>query len=167
MAGKSARIDSPEILKEFRAEFLKFAQACRQALAAVDSDVRSADGWLSRDQRLTLKMQIRKCDEAVNNAQREYNQARWDQKNLSRSSGVEEKRVLDRAKRRKEELEQKAAAVEKWIVMLDDQVGKLNRPCLALSNLLDSTTPRALADIDRMLDRLDEYLRPAPPEQTP
>ena len=160
---KNARIDSPEILKGLRVEFLKFSQACHQALSSVDSDVKSTEMWLTHEQRLYLKMQLRKADEAVTAAQRDYNQARWGATDLNRSSGNEEKRLLDRAKRRKEELELKSAAVERWSVHLEDQVGKLRRPCISLSNLLDHTTPLALAAIDRMLDSLEEYLRPTPP----
>ncbi len=160
---KHARIDSPDVLKELRVQFVKFSQACHQALSAVDSDVKSTDMWLTHEQRLFLKMQLRKADEAVTAAQRDYSTARWGATDLNRSSGSEEKRVLDRAKRRKEEVELKCNAVQRWSVHLDDQVGKLRRPCIALSNLLDHTTPRALAAIDRMLDSLEEYLRPPPP----
>ncbi len=163
---KNARIDSPEILKELRVQFVKFSQACHQALSAVDSDVKSTEMWLTHDQRLFLKMQLRKCDEAVTAAQSDYSQAKWGASDLNRSSGVEEKRVLDRAKRRKEEVERTAAAVQRWSVQLVDQVGKLRRPCISLANLLDFTTPRALAAIDRMLDSLEEYLRPTPPEES-
>lgn len=165
MTRKPARIESPEIIRALRVRFVKFDEGCRDSLSSCDAHIRATGAWLAHDQRLFLKLQLRKCDEAMAVAQREYAQARWGgPQSLSRSSGVEEKRALDRAKRRKEEVEAKMAALEKWVVRLDDQVDKLKRPCVALSNLLDHTTPRALARIDRMLDSLEEYLRPPPPE---
>ncbi len=164
MSRKPARIESPEIIKELRAQFVKFDEACRRALSACDAHVKSTDHWIQRDQMLFLKQNLRKCDEALIAAQREYSQAKWGANDLNRSSGMEEKRVLDRAKRRKEEAETRMAALERWKLRLDDEVGKLERPCISLTNLLDHTTPRALARIDRMLDNLEAYLRPAPPE---
>jgi hypothetical protein len=165
MSRKPARIDSPEILKELRVRFVKFDEACRQALAACDAHVKSTDAWLRNDQRLALKLQMRKCDEAVAVAQSAYEQARWGAIDLSRSSGVEEKRALDKAKRRKQEVEVRIDALEKWTLRLEDAVSKLRKPCIALSNQLDFSTPRALARIDLMLDRLEDYLRPAPTEE--
>lgn len=164
MGHKDARIDSPDILKELRAQFLKFSQACHQALGACDSDVKAIAAWLATEQRMFLKVQLRKADEALTVAQRDYSQAKWGASDLNKSSGMEEKRALDRAKRRKEEVERRVAAVERWNVRLDDEVGRLRKPCITLSNLLDHNTPRALASIDRMLDNLEDYLRPAPPE---
>ncbi len=164
MSGKPARIDSPEVIKELRVQFAKFDEACRQALSGCDSEVKATDSWLRSDQRIFLKMQVRKCDEAVNVAQSEYNAARWGAADLSRSTGMEEKRALDRAKRRKEEADGRVAALERWSVRLEDSVDKLRKPCIVLSNLLNHNTPRAMASIDRMLDSLEEYFRPSPPE---
>lgn len=162
MAHGPARIDSPDVLRELRAQFAKFDEACRQSLAACDAHVKTTDAWLANDQRIYLKQLLRKCDEAVLSAQRDYAKARWSATDLSRSSGVEEKRVLDRAKRKKEEVEEKVAALEKWTIRLEDAVDKMRKPLIALGNLLDFTTPRALARIDQMIDSLEEYLRPPP-----
>ena len=164
MGHKDARIDSPDVLKELRVKFVKFAQACHQALGSCDSDVKSTASWLATDQRMFLKLQLRKADEALTVAQRDYSQAKWGASDLNRSSGTEEKRQLEKAKRRKEDVERRVAAVERWSVRLDEEVGRLRKPCISLANLLDHTTPRALASIDRMLDSLEDYLRPAPPE---
>lgn len=167
MAGKNARIDSPEILKELRRRFVEFDQTCKNAVLACEGDVRAVQQWLAGEQQTHLKLQLRKCDEAVNLAQREYSQARWSATDLSRSSGMEEKRALDKAKRRKEEVEAKLKAVQKWAVLLDDKVGKLLRPVTSLAIQLETGTPQALSRLDRMLDHLEDYLRPEPPPEGP
>ena len=165
MAERPARIDSPEVIKEFRNHLAVFDQACRNALMGNRADINATTEWLRSEQRLHWKHQLRKCEEALNVAQQEYSQAKWASgSGAIRSSGVEELRALQRAKRRKEEVEQKIKAVNTWSALLDQKIGKLMGPCNALMILLDQRTPQAMARLDQMLDSLEEYFRPPPPE---
>jgi len=54
--------------------------------------------------------------------------------------------------------------LNRWAALLDQQVHKLMGPVNALSILLDKNTPVTLARLDKMLENLQEYLRPAPTE---
>ena len=129
------------------------------------SDVRATLEWVRTEQRSYWNLQLRKRNEELNAAQAEYSQAKWASgRGDLRTSGTEELRALQRAKRRKEEVEQKIQTIERWRALLEQQVGKLMGPVNALSIHLDRSTPRILARLDRMLENLQEYLRPAPTE---
>jgi len=160
-----ARIDSPEVIKEFRRHYAAFDQASRNALMGCAADVAATLAWLRSDQRLYWNQQLRKREEELNVAQSEYAQAKWASgRGDLRSSGVEEMRALHLAKRRKEEVEQKIGAVKRWTALLEQQVEKLMSPVHALTILLDQSTPRVLARLDQMLEHLEEYFRQAPTE---
>ena len=161
----AAYIDSPDVIKELRRHYTAFDQAARNALMGCSSDVRSTVEWLKTEQRSYWSAQLRKRDEELNAAQSEHSQAKWASgRGDLRTSGVEELRALQRAKRRKEEVEQKLQVIQRWAGLLDPQVRKLMGPVHALSILLDKNTPRILARLDQMLENLQEYLRPAPTE---
>ena len=164
MAQKPARIESPEVIKGFRNRFVIFDQECRNALMGCAADVTSTTEWLRSEQRLYWKNQLRKREEELNVAQREHSQAQWAAGRGGRSSAVEELRALHRAKRRKEEVEQKINAVKKWSALLDQKTSKMMGPVNALTILLDQRTPQVMARLDRMLDSLEEYFRQSPTE---
>ena len=73
---------------------------------------------------------------------------------------MDEKKALDRALRLKAEAEEKLRAVKKWAMTIENRAAKALGPCVALSSLLSTLTPKALARLDQMLDSLDDYLRP-------
>ena len=162
---RPARIDSPEVIREFRRHFATFDQASRNAVMGCASDVQATLEWLRSGQRMYWSQQLRKRDEELNVAQSAYSQAQWASgRGETRSSGVEELRALHRAKRRKEEVERKINTVNKWTALLEQQVAKLMGPVHALTILLDLSTPRVMARLDEMLENLEEYFRQVPTE---
>ncbi len=76
-------------------------------------------------------------------------------------SGVDERKALERAQRMKREAEDKIEKVKRWSWAIDQKAGKLLQPCSTFSSHLERVTPQALGRLDHMLDRLDDYLRPA------
>ncbi len=160
MSFGGADIESMEVLKDFRARFVAFDNLCRNALMGLDDEVKQAMEWLGGQQIPSLERLSRKCEEAVNKAQSDLAEAKWREATAgAKSSGYDERKALDRAKRRKEETESKLDAARRWRVALQQSIGKLSAPCNVLSNLLEHMTPLALSRLDRMLDSLEEYFR--------
>ncbi len=161
MAGGPARIDSQDIIRDIRARFVTFNEVCSNALMSLESDVRSTATWLRTDRETYWKQQHRRREEAYQIALNEYNRARDAVAGpMGKPSYIDEKKAYERAKRSKEEAERAIAAVKSWTRLLEHKTEKLSGPCIALSILLAHLTPRALARLDRMADRLDEYFRP-------
>lgn len=162
MAGRPARIESPEVIKELRNRFAELDQVCRNALMGCSADFEGTKEWLRAEQRMYWKRQLRKREEDWVTAKREYALAKDGAGSGSRASGVEELRALEKAKRRKEEAEMKLRTVDRWAVFLEQNVFKMMGPCNVLMILLDRRTPQAMARLDMMLDNLEEYFRPGP-----
>ncbi len=156
----TANISGPEVLKRFRHRFVKFDDECRQALGAVNGDVARIVEWLRREQLAHWKRQLRKREEMVQSFRLEYLSATQEDKYHRKSSGVDERKRLEKAKRMKTEAEDKIQLVKKWSMVIESKSGTLLRPCSSLSTTLEIKTPRALARLDKMLDSLDNYLRP-------
>ena len=157
----TAHIHSPETIRKFRSQFVKFDGECRQALASVSGDVSSVGEWLRREQLAHWKRELRRREELVQQARLDYLRVTQGDKYLEKQTGVDERKILERAQRAKQEAEQKIEKVKRWIWTLDQKTGKLLQPCSTFSSLLERLTPQALGRLDRMLDRLDEYLRPS------
>ena len=159
-----AKIDSPDVIKDFRTQMVKFNDGCRSALAEIRMEVEHVQQWLQHEQVPNLKQEIRKCEELVNQARSKYTFAKADSPAYGKSSAVDELKALKKAERRKEEAERKLAAAKKWVAMLDRETNKLMAPINNLSNMLDVNTPKALAKLDFMVRSLEEYLRMLPPD---
>src|SRR5262245_56576530 len=155
-----ADIESLDILKDFRARFVEFENLCSNALMGLDGEIKHGQEWLGSQQIPALERLARKCEEAVNKAQSDLMEVKWRESHAgSKSSGIDERKALERAKRRKEETEAKLDAARRWRITLQQSIGKLSTPCNVLANLLEHLTPLALARIEKMLDSLEEYFR--------
>lgn len=157
-----AKIDSPEVIREFRGHYAAFDNACRNALTGLEAEVKETLRWLTGEQLMFCKGQLRKREDAVIQAQSEYRKAQWSSFHKGRTTGVEEKKALDLAVRKKEESEERLAAVKKWTLYLQQSFEKIYAPCRSLAVTLDQTTPAALGSLDKLMERLEEYFRSSP-----
>ncbi|MHC4915355.1 MAG: hypothetical protein ACYTGB_07665 [Planctomycetota bacterium] len=161
MPGQSANVDSPEVIRRFRAKLVDFDETCREALDGIRVDVNRVLQWLRREQVGEWKRQLRKREELVEGARRRYFKALQDAAEAGKRGAVDEKKELERAERLKAEAEEKIRSVKRWAMVIEDRSAKMLRPCAALSGLLNSLTPKALERLDTMLDSLDDYMRSA------
>jgi hypothetical protein len=166
MAHGPARIESPEVIKELRNRFAILDQKCRNALMSVSGDIQEAREWLRNDRQMHWRRQLQKADEFLSNAKRELEQAKWNTSRGIRSDTVDLARAVEKAKRRREEIEQKIESVKRWSAILEMKITKMMGPCHALSILLDQRTAQAMARLDKMLDNLDAYFHKVPGESS-
>jgi hypothetical protein len=136
---------------------VKFKERCGTALADTYTDVQSVEAWLDREIRPYWKRQLRRRQEAVEKARRDYAEALWASKNVGKPSPVDEKKALNRAIQLKEEAELKVQKVRRWSQVMRREIGKRLLPCRSLGSLLDTMCPKALSRLDQMLDSLDLY----------
>jgi hypothetical protein len=159
VAYNAANIDSPDVLKEFRSELIKFEGSCRQAVFGVRSDLNRALQWLQHDQLSHWKEELRKSNELVLQTRSQYILARHGADALRKPSYVEEAKALRKAEMRKDEAERKIMMVKKWAATLEQQGEKLMGPINQLSISLDTSFPQALARLEIMIRSLEDYFR--------
>jgi hypothetical protein len=161
--GGAANINSPDVIRRFRSQFVTFDTDCRRALEGTRSDVARIQEWLRREQLTYWKRELRKREELAVQARSDYLSALHNDGFVGKQSSADEKKALDRALRLKAEAEEKLRAVKSWLLHIEREVANVSGACLSLSAMLDTATPQALARLDQMLDRLDDYLRATGP----
>jgi hypothetical protein len=163
MSFNSARIESTEVLKDFKAKFEKFGDTCRQAIGGVQSDTHGTLQWLRHDQKSYWKRALIKSDQDIERARSAYTEARYGHEAIRKTSFIDEQRNLRRAEARKELVLRKIDTVKKWTSLLEQQSEKLLGPVNQLSSMISVDLPKASAELERMTIALEEYLKQGPP----
>ncbi len=161
MGAGSAHIRSPEVLLRFRDGYRKFDKRARRAVELVTGDLQSVGEWLHREQLPYWRAQVRRRHDEMKQAWRDYLNARFTLPRVGRKSTVDERKAYERARARKAEAERKVAVVEHWLLVLEAEAEKLMPAVRRFESLLDDLSPKALARLDHMLDRLEDYLGPS------
>ncbi|MEN8150051.1 MAG: hypothetical protein ABFS86_09520 [Planctomycetota bacterium] len=159
----SANIRSPDLLRRFRHKFVEFDETARRALVSISNDVNSVVDWLRGDQTRLWNLQLRKRHEEMKRTWREYVAARHGDRRMGKPSSVDERKAWEKAKRRKEEAEEKIRRVKGWATALEREAEKLRPPCHRLDEMLLTLTPRALMRLEHMIENLEIYLKPGGP----
>ena len=157
-----AQIQSPDVISDFRIQFMKFEETCKTAVAEIRAACGRVQEWLRHAQMQHWKHELRKIDDIVRRKRSDYDMARHGSDYLRKPSYIEEQKALEKAMRRKEEIQHKLEATKKWGLVLEQQSKKLMGPINNLASLLESSAPVARARLDRMVQCLEEYFRESP-----
>jgi len=76
----------------------------------------------------------------------------------SRASSMEERIVMDKARRRRDEAEEKLATVKRSLIRIDQECEPLVQTCQSIDLALRDMGEKALNRLERMADRVQEYL---------
>lgn len=154
-----ARVESVASVRQFRADLWQFAEDVRGALADAQSDVQRTLGWLEQEQGPWWVAQLRKRNDAVQEARRAL-----DEKKLYRAadggqpSTVEQEAALKLALRRRDEAERRIDAVKRWRRQLDRELAQYHAAVQRLTRDIETGIPNAVATLDRLVDALQRYL---------
>lgn len=152
-----ANVTNTEVLRDVRTAMAKFAEEARNTLTAVDAEVARVGQWLTHERPGHWKHEIRRREDAVAAAK-----AAIARKQLSRmpepASVVEERKFLQREQRRLQRAQERADTTRRWAAVWERESSLWKSSCSGLSELLDRDVPGALADLDRMMRALSEYL---------
>lgn len=162
MAGaKLTRIDAVE---QMAAAVDVFRTEAAAALEELDMEVRRALEWIHHDRHDHWNHEVRRGWERVTESRIELQQAMTARRIGDRDpSCVDEKKALERAKRRLDVAQEKVEAVRHWTHSIDHAVTEYHGSRAQLSGWLDAEVPKALAALRRMTAALETYVTiPAP-----
>ena len=158
----SARVISIDVVRDVRAAVLAFAEEARAALVAAESDARRTQTWLELDRLPHWKAEIIRRRELLGRAKSELFRAQA-MAEMGRRGFVDQKKAVEKAKRALEEAERKLEATRSWIRRFDREALDFRSSVQRLSDDLDLLVPRAVAELERMAERLEQYVAAAPP----
>lgn len=163
-----ARVDSLEVFKTFRAALIKFGETSMSALAEAESEVHRTLVWLETEQLLFWQTEIRKRHEWVEKCKEAYRQKTiFKDAAGRRSSGFDERKALEKAKRALEEAEEKLANTRKYVRLLQRELQNFTGSMQRFATDVSSCIPVAAAKLEKMRQQLEDYVNlHAPSEAT-
>lgn len=163
MAGQ-AEVRSIDTLAFVKAALATFAYECGQALAEVELEGRRGVDWITVDQAGYWKAEVRRRSERVNEAMKDLEKCRTFKKTGDEPPAcTEEKKNLEKARRRLQEAEEKAEAVRHWTPIVQQQFREAGVRLVHFREVLDVDVPKAVARVERMLKALEAYRQTAGP----
>lgn len=152
----------------------RFAEEANVALIDLDMEVNRALEWIQHERRDYWEGQVRRAWEQIDAARAELDRCMRNAVAGQRPSCYEERKALDRAKRRLRVCEEKVEVVRRWSQTADRESLHYRVGAGQLSGWVQADLPQAIVALERMQNALEAYLSgPAPAasgtpaEQTP
>jgi len=153
-----ADVKSIDTLAFVKAALASFAHEANQALGEVELEGSRAVEYLTVDRAAYWKAEVRKASDAVNKAMKDLENCRSFKKvGDNQPACVEEKKNLEKARRRLEFCEQKEAIVRRWKPVIEQQFRETCVRLVHFHEVTDVRCPKAMAIVERMLKALDAY----------
>lgn len=159
--GDSARISSVQPLRDMKAALGEFIDAANVAFANVDAEIGRMSQWLQQERPAYYKHAVRRATDAVTKAKSELSRKQY-MRAPEPVSVVDEKKQLEKLKRRLEELERKQDLVRQWGPRFEREAMMYKSSCRALSELVSATLPKAIQRLEKMSQAIEDYIRLQP-----
>jgi hypothetical protein len=155
-----AQVKSIDELQRMSASLDCFHSDAAAALDELDMEVRRAMQWIGDDCRQYWKHEVRRSTERVVEAKLALEHAQMFRGGEERQgSCIEEKKILEREKRRLQIAETKVEAVRHWAAVIERAVNEYRAIRSQFGNWLEGDFPKAVAVMGRMIAALDAYVR--------
>lgn len=154
-----ANITDIGALDEFRRALVRFREEVNAAIAEADSEVKSTFVWLERDRLLHWRRAVPRLDEELTSAKSAlYRKEAQTMGDGRRPSVIDEKKAVERAKRRCEEARERLERTRRWLAMLERDVSLFKSAMSPIASLVDRDMPDAILRLRNMALALEAYL---------
>ncbi|MDP6445973.1 MAG: hypothetical protein QGG36_06795 [Pirellulaceae bacterium] len=153
----SANVNSIEVIRKFRAAMIEYDEDIRDALTMLQLEVRRAQDWIENDRALYWPEQVRNAGNAVVEARNALERCELELRPEEKRSCIDEKRKLERAKRRMRLCEEKVRVAKSWRIKFKQELDEFVASITKTSSFLEFDLPRAIALLERMSKALDRY----------
>jgi hypothetical protein len=165
---EQVRVDDLDVFRTLRGAVLKFAQAANQSLLNADAQGARMMTWLEVEQTAFWQGQLRKRTDAVSRAQEAVRQKKLFRDAAGRMpSAVEEEKHLAKCKAAVEQAQEKILAIRKAIPRLQKEIEAFRGGVAGLSGMLAGEIPKAIAMLDALAARIEEYIQLTTPSGEP
>lgn len=161
-----ARVGSIDVIPLLSTGLIKFRAEAAAAVDDIVNEVRRALEWVHHDRKDYWMHEYRRAQDKMNQARIALQQAQTMRKVGDRPpSCIDEKRALDKARRRVDLAQQKVQAVRHWETVLDRTADDLRRARTAFDTWLDTDLARAIAALNDMAESLTAYVSLKSPDE--
>jgi hypothetical protein len=165
---RRAKVTAIDALQAMSVALERFRGDAVAALDELDMEIRRALEWIHHDRKDFWTQEVRNGWEKTAEARVQLQQAQtFKSIGDHRDSCIDEKKALDRAKRRLDVAQEKTTAVRHWRNLIDRAVNEYRAARAQLGNWLDADEPRAVAELRRMSQALSAYVTTEMPDDGP
>lgn len=154
---QAAHVQSRLAIDRFRAALLAFADRCQGVVDELNAEVRRLADWLEHDRPAYWKEQIRSAKRHTHEAEQALERCLVVRISGERPACREERVALARAKQRLTEAHARAERARHWRGELRHEQVELRGRLGQIARLAEHNIPQAVATLDQVLQRLDEY----------
>ena len=155
----TANVTSIEALTNFRAALLRFAEDAEAALITLDIEGRRPVDWVEDDRTRYWPQQARRASDTVAEARLTLERCELRVSGDDPRYCYDERKALEKAKRRLRLAEEKIQAVRRWRPQIHKEFEEFQVQIARFRRYLESDVPQAVAAIERMAAALDRYVQ--------
>ena len=162
-----AEVNSIDTLAFVKAAMVAFGHETGQSLAEVEMQAQRIVDWICIEQAAYWKTEVRRAADGVNQAMKDLQHCRTFKKvGNNEPSCIEEKKALEKARKKLARAEEKAEAVRRWAPVVRQQFQETGVRMTRFREVIDVDCPKAVARLERMLVSLDHYVHTSAPRST-
>lgn len=166
MAAQSANVTSVDALRAMKFALEQFDADVRDALVQLQLEVRRPVDWIENDRTQYWPRQARKASDVVSEARIALERCEMSISDENRSC-YDERKALEKAKRRLRLCEAKIPVVGRWRVKIRKEVDEFDVQLAKLNQFLDTDFLRSITALRRMTEALDRYVQQGGPSERP
>ncbi len=155
--GPSANVRDVATLEKAQWALVAYREEIQQGLIEAQAEVARFTNWLEQQRPQELAAQIQRTKRELENAKADLTRAEMMQSNMGTSADTEKKRV-QRAKKKIDDLDQQRTALKRWSHRLQQERSLFTAATSQLAFRVDSIFPALEADIKNRRDALAAYL---------
>jgi len=159
---KRAKVYAVDALKRFRPALIAFIDECTVALVSAEADVGRVVMHIRNNRYPYWKKQIRVRQDEFVRAKSELAMKKIMHDPDDARSDVDQVKAVEKARRRVAEAEEKTLLCKQWARKLEQEQSNFQGQASALRRILETDTPHAIAELDRMAGALEDYLKMGP-----
>ena len=158
MAARSANITSIEAIRAFATAMLAFEDGAEDAAVQLELEARRPIEWIDQLSAYWPK-EVRKASDNLSEARISLEKCELTISGEDRKSCYDERKALEKAKRRLRTAEDKVQAVRRWKVQIRKEAEEFQVQIAKLRQFLESDLIRSIASLKRMSEALDKYVQ--------
>jgi len=157
---RSAKVTSIDALQTFAGALRRFGHVASSALEELELELQRAVDWIQEDRKSYWKHELHRGWEQVAEARVNLQRAQTIRRMVDREpSCVDERRALEKARRRARIAEEKVERARHWSRMVERAVNEYRGSAGKLAGWLETDLPQGLALLGRMSEALESYVR--------
>lgn len=159
MAGQAANLHSIEALRAFKAALQAFESSVQDALVSLELEARRPVEWIENDRSRYWPREERKASDGVIEARLALERCELTTSADTPRYCYDERKLLEKAKRRWRLTEEKVQAVKRWRQQIRKDVQEFQVQISKLKRFMETDFLGGIVSLERMSEALDRYVR--------